>query len=258
MNIVKLPEINSTNSYLLQSLAKGETWAEESVVYTLKQTAGRGQPGNSWESEPGKNIAFSLLLRPTMVPVNSQFVISELTCLGIVDALDILLGGSYHAPISIKWPNDIYAGDEKICGILIENTLMGATISNSVIGVGINVNQLHWEGNAPNPTSMCILAGNREFDPETVLKTAIAAIGQRYKMLKFGGSAKLHTEFIDRLYRREGFFPYRDAESNEDFEARIIDVEPTGHILLEEPSGKTRRYSFKEVKFRLPCGVTKE
>ena len=127
--MIHLPEVRSTNTWMLDRLAKGEDMADETVVYTLRQTAGRGQMGNSWESEPDKNISFSMLLCPEFLPIREQFIISQLCSLAIVEALDELICEQlFHDEVkfSIKWPNDIYAGDRKLCGILIENRLMGS------------------------------------------------------------------------------------------------------------------------------------
>jgi len=246
-----LEEIKSTNTWVLEQLAAGHALSDETVVWTKRQTAGRGQVGNSWESEPDKNISFSVLLRPTFVAPRDQFVISEITALAVADCIE----GS-----TIKWPNDIYIGDEKVCGILIENQLQGMTLAYSVLGIGINVNQERWVGNAPNPTSLKLAFG-REFSPEVVLRQVVDRIHHRYQLLQAdlrGMRALIHQQFCDRLYRHDGFFPYVDAQTGEAFEARISGVDPSGPLLLETQSGETRSYYFKEVKFVLPCGVTKE
>lgn len=252
---IHLEEVKSTNSWLLEALVSSETrLSEGTVVYTKRQTAGRGQVGNSWESEPDKNTSFSLLLRPEFLPIPRQFVISELCSVGILLGLTEL--GVKN--LSIKWPNDIYVGDEKICGILIENRLMGGLLSESVLGVGINVNQERWVGNAPNPTSL-LLQGIIS-TPETVLDTVVRQIAALYEMLQNEnvGAATIHKMFVEHLYRRRGFFPYADANTGERFEAELIDVDPQGPLMLRLTDGSERKYWFKEVRFVLPCGVVKE
>lgn len=253
MQKIHLEETKSTNTFLIEALAKGADYEECSVVYTLRQTAGRGQVGNSWESENDRNITFSMLLRPTFLPIKEQFIISELTCIAIVKALESF--GLNR--LSIKWPNDIYCADDKICGILIENALMGCTFSQCVIGIGININQTRWIGNAPNPTSMKLCTG-AEHDPIAVMDKVSDNIIRYYSLLKQNRKAEIHAEYLELLYRKEGLHPYKDAETEREFMAQIKTVEPSGHLILEDAEGSTYRYMFKEIKFVLPCGVTKE
>lgn len=264
MQKVYFPQIASTNSWLLDALSSGEQFEEGTVFYTFRQTNGRGQIGNVWESEPDKNIAFSLLLKPDFLPLQRQFLLSEVCSLGVLDALtDLVLtsraGEGPVSSLSIKWPNDIYWGDEKLGGILIENRLMGSHWSECILGIGLNVNQEHWIGNAPNPTSLS-LHGIR-ISPEKVLDSVCTAILHRYNCLKEQPdvySIQLHNDFHFHLYRREGRFPYVDAQSGESFLAELDGVDPEGPLSLRLPTGECRRYWFKEVRFVLPCGVTKE
>lgn len=257
MNLTKihLDEVKSTNSWLLGTLTSAENpLPEGTVVYTLRQTAGRGQVGNSWESEPDKNISFSLLLRPTFLPIPRQFVLSELCCVGVLLALQ-----QFGAPsLSVKWPNDIYAGDDKLCGILIEHRLMGGVLSESVLGVGINVNQMQWIGNAPNPTSLKRLG--IDTTPEEVLDAVSRQIASLYDLLKEGqeGALAIHKLFMEHLYRRTGFHPYVDVQTGEPFSAELVTVDPQGPMTLRTEEGEERKYWFKEVRFVLPCGVVKE
>ena len=261
MQMIHLPEVRSTNTWMLDHLAKGEDMADETVVYTLRQTAGRGQMGNSWESEPDKNISFSMLLCPEFLPIREQFIISQLCSLAIVEALDELICEQlFHDEVkfSIKWPNDIYAGDRKLCGILIENRLMGSTLKHCVLGVGINVNQEKWIGNAPNPVSLKMLG--IETDPVHVLKIVSGHIHALYEALRDYKemAAVIRERYMQRLYRKEGYFAYYDPAGDEHFDARIVGVDAQGPLLLRLASGEVRKYWFKEVRFVLPCGVTKE
>lgn len=252
---IHLAEVKSTNSWLLEALASSEkTLPEGTVVYTKRQTAGRGQVGNSWESEQDKNVSFSILLRPVFLPIPQQFVLSELCSVAILLGLEEL--GVKN--LTVKWPNDIYAGDEKICGILIENRLMGGALTESVLGVGINVNQKKWIGNAPNPTSL-ILQGVSS-TPEIVLDIVCRYFAKLYDVLKNEneGASSIHQAFVEHLYRRRGFYSYVDAQSGEPFEAEIINIDPQGPMSLRLLDGSERKYWFKEVKFVLPCGVVKE
>ncbi len=256
-----LPEVRSTNTYLLDLLAQGTTLPDTTVIYTLRQTAGRGQMGNSWESEPDKNILFSMLLCPTFLPIREQFLLSQICSLGIVEALDELVRTQHlqdEVKLSIKWPNDIYAGDGKLCGILIENRLMGGTLQHSVLGVGINVNQEKWIGNAPNPVSLKMLG--IQTDPLTVLDLVTRHIVELYHSLRddIEMAVTIRKRYMQRLYRKDGYYAYYDPAKDEHFDAEIAGVDPQGPLMLRLPSGVVRSYWFKEVRFVLPCGVTKE
>lgn len=256
-----LPEVQSTNTYLLDLLAQGTTLPDTTVIYTLRQTAGRGQMGNSWESEMDKNILFSMLLCPTFLPIREQFLLSQICSLGIVKALDELIRTQHlqdEVKLSIKWPNDIYAGDGKLCGILIENRLMGGTLQHSVLGVGINVNQEKWIGNAPNPVSLKMLG--IQTDPLTVLDLVTKHIVELYNAFRDNKEMAnvIRERYMQRLYRKDGYYAYYDPAKDEHFDAEIAGVDPQGPLMLRLASGEVRNYWFKEVKFVLPCGVTKE
>ena len=146
--LIHINETNSTNNYL-QSLCSEQKVEELTVVVADFQTSGRGQRGNSWESDPGKNLLFSTVIFPEFLEARRQFLISQIISLAIKEELD-----TYTTDISIKWPNDIYWKEKKICGMLIENDLMGRNISQSIIGIGININQEIFHSSAPNPVSL--------------------------------------------------------------------------------------------------------
>lgn len=263
MQKIHLTEVRSTNSWVLDALSEGQNLGDETVVYTLRQTAGRGQMGNGWESEADQNIAFSMLLHPTFLPIRNQFVISEICCVGVLLALEELAQSQGLDPaekgFSIKWPNDIYAGDKKLAGILIENRLMSSCFESCVLGVGLNVNQTRWIGNAPNPVSLKALGIYT--DPLSVLDLAVTHISRLYHLLHAdvqAASRQIHAEFQRRLYRAVGYHPYYDPRSDEHFEACLMGVDPQGPLSLQLQGGEIRRYWFKEVRFVLPCGVTKE
>lgn len=257
MNQIHLDEVGSTNTWLLDALNRGEEFPDETVVWTTRQTAGRGQTGNSWEAEPDRNISFSVLLKPEFLAPRDQFVLSQITALSVAHVVNGL----------IKWPNDIFVNEGKICGILIEHKLQGSRISHSVLGVGINVNQTRWLGSAPNPTSLKLQTG-LEYVPQEVMEQVCAKITAYYRQLRTCpelARQQIHQEFMSRLYRRKGFYPYVDAATGEAFQASIAGIEPDGRLRLQ-PSADNRTgqlpservYWFKDVKFVLPCGVTKE
>lgn len=244
MNYLRLEEAGSTNSYVIDHA--GEL-SDMTMVWADAQTHGRGQRGNSWESEPGANITASVLVRPQDFPAKAQFSISEATALAVVDAL-----ARFGIDAKVKWPNDIYVGDKKICGILIEHAVMGRCVARSVLGIGLNVNQREFLSDAPNPVSMAIL-GWRSFDLEEVRESLGRALEKRLASINAeSGRADLHSEFLRRMWRRDGKrHPFTDAATLERFDAEIWDVEPDGMLVLETASGARRRYAFKEVSFGL-------
>lgn len=238
----RLPETGSTNTYL-QQLDADHHLPEGYLVYTDTQRAGRGQRGNSWESEPGKNLTFSLLLRPEHIPANQQFLLSQAVSLAMTDVLN-----QYAPGFSIKWPNDIYWEDKKIAGILIENVLSGSTFARSIVGIGLNINQEKFISDAPNPVSLTQITGHT-YDIDRLLDQFIDAFRRRYLQTFTNSSQSLREEYLSTLYRNDGRYPYDSA--GEKFYASIVGVEPDGHLILMTDAGEERRFAFKEVSFLL-------
>ena len=250
MKFLLLEEVGSTNSYAAVHAAELD---DMTMILADAQTSGRGQRGNSWEAEPGRNLTFTLFHTPEQMPAARQFLISEATALAVCDFL-----ASEGADCMVKWPNDIYAGDRKICGILIENSLIGARIDHTRIGVGLNINQREFRSDAPNPVSLVQLTG-RELD----LSSASARLGEylaaRLRQAsayaaKDPSESSLHSEFLKKLYRNDGrLYPYRRREDGKRFAARIAGVDPAGPLLLlEEGKDTPEQFAFKEVEFLLP------
>ena len=171
--ILRVAETASTNS-LLRELSVKESLPEGSAVIADFQTAGRGQVGNVWESEAGKNLLFSMVLYPTCIPANRQFLISQIAALSVKETLDL-----YTEQIAVKWPNDVYWKDQKICGMLIENDLSGHNLYRSIIGIGINLNQAVFRGDAPNPVSLFQITG-KEVSREEVLERFLSIFYRYY------------------------------------------------------------------------------
>lgn len=238
-NIVKLEAIGSTNTYIDQ-IDVADSLSEGYVVVAHSQTAGRGQRGNSWEAAPGKNLTFSYLLRPHGVVAHEQFILSQAVALAVVDVLS-----RYADGFSVKWPNDIYYCDKKIAGILIEHNLTGSHISRTIVGIGLNINQASFVSDAPNPVSLLQIMG-REYDLDEVLSAILQATAMRYAMCNDDREG-LRQAYANVLYRREGYYRYRDADG--EFEAAIRDVRPDGYLLLVDRAGREREYAFKEVAF---------
>lgn len=241
----EVKETASTNDYLAQ-LCKKNKAKEFYTVVAESQTNGKGQRGNTWESESGKNLTFSIVLYPTALEAKKQFILSMLAALSCHEALS-----DYTDGFSIKWPNDIYWKDKKIGGILIENELEGKYITQSIIGIGLNINQEVFHSDAPNPISLKQVIGT-EVNLQEVLMKVVHAIVGGYRQLENNFDVTQHA--ISRLYhkylyRRQGLFPYRDAQG--DFWAEYQEVEPDGHLILKDEQGTLRRYAFKEVSFML-------
>jgi BirA family biotin operon repressor/biotin-[acetyl-CoA-carboxylase] ligase len=237
--MICLRESESTNRYLEQLAGAGEM-ADETLVAADFQTAGRGQTGNSWESEAVKNLTFSLLLYPKNLRANQSFRIVELASLSVARLLN-----AYIRDVTVKWPNDIYWQDRKICGILIENVLSGHLIVRSIIGIGMNINQETFLSDAPVPVSLKQITGCTYGRMQLLeaFRTGFHRLRQQFESEVHVD--EIHREYLSLLYRREGYFAYRDRHGC--FEARIHHIEPSGHLILARRDGTFSRYAFKEV-----------
>lgn len=210
------------------------------VVVAEYQTAGKGCGKNSWESERGKNLTFSMLVhpseRPLRIQAKEQFRITEVVSVALCKTLQSYI----YNKVEIKWPNDIYVGDKKLCGILIENRLQGAEIKDCIIGIGLNVNQREFLSDAPNPVSLYQLTG-KELDRDELLKAFLENFEQEWQN-KANGS-----EYRELLYRKGKDEFYEDKTDR--FVAKLTDVLPDGRLLLVDEASRERTYAFKEVAF---------
>ena len=228
-------EADSTNN-IAKSLSPQ---AGEAILITADyQTAGRGQRGNTWEAMPGKNLLFSLVLKPDSLSASEQFVICELISVALSHALS-----AYTEDIRIKWPNDIYFRDQKLGGILIEHDLCGTELSRTIIGIGLNVNQPHFESDAPNPVSLVQILGH-ELDREELLQ---AICKEFFSLLRTHERDSLHAHYNALLYRLDVPARYRDAQG--EFSATLRKVERDGRLILEDETATLRSYLFKEVGY---------
>lgn len=246
MKIKTITRTGSTNTYLKEH---PDEVGPMTLFMALEQDAGRGQRGNSWEAEPGKNITASFFFAPERIAPAEQFAISEATALAVVDTLR-----RFGIAAQVKWPNDIYVGDRKIAGILIENSIVagtggsGARISRSIVGIGLNVNQQRFLSDAPNPVSMANLTADTIFDLGEVSAELCDNLERRISEAETDRSA-LHNHYMAALWRGDSrSYPFRDTATGEEFSATISEVELTGHLILHTSDG-TRRYAFKEVAF---------
>lgn len=234
-----LEEVSSTNDFLRAY----EPMADVTVLSASYQTNGRGQMGNTWISNSGENALFSILVCPSALKASDGFVLSQAMALSIKEVLNGYLEG-----ISIKWPNDIYCGDEKICGTLIENVLMGKFVGRSVIGSGINVNQTEFpEGLAAPPTSLRIYI-NRIVPPADIIRSVAGRFALYYEEVQAGSYDHIREEYHRHLYLRGEKRSFKDETGT--FAGVISHVEPDGHIIIRDEDGLPRRYAFKQVKLK--------
>lgn len=235
-NIIELDRVTSTND-----VAAAGDYPQGTIITALTQTAGRGQRGNKWESKPGENLTFSLVVRPLHIAPDRQFLISMMAALAASDALNATGVGC-----KVKWPNDLYANDSKIGGILIENSLMGEHFTGSIIGIGINVLQTRFDPGLPNPTSVSAQTGRIDVLPADLLGKFCIAFEKRYSH----STATLHGNYMERLWRGSGFHPYCEAGSRRQFMAEIKSIDPfSGMLTLRLEDDSQRDYWFKEVVF---------
>lgn len=252
---------DSTNNLIKRMLSEGKEVDEGYCVYAGYQTAGRGQQGNGWESEAGKNLTFSVLLKPTHLKATEQFVLTEVITVALTKTLREIAGeNTLTKEVRIKWPNDIYAGNRKLAGILVENEINSSGICSAVIGVGLNVNQEKFRSNAPNPVSLKQLTGN-EHSVKHLLEQIISNLISIYQLTKIEeGRIRLHEEYMKHLYRYGEWHWYKQTEvgiapinilrhAEGGFEAKITDVLSNGEIELQTKDNEKKTYHFKEIKY---------
>ena len=222
--------------------ARDEKYREGDVVWADFQTAGRGQRGHVWHSQKGENLTFSVVLEPHFVPITEQFSVSEVVALSLVDML-----AEYGIEAKIKWTNDIYVGDKKLVGILIEHSLSSATLRRTIVGVGINVNQTKFDSAIPNPVSMAQLL-DKQLDAEAVLRCFMKHLQCNYESLREGAMGVLHERYNTLLYRKNEWHTYA-LQSGEKFSGAIRGTKPSGALSVENKSGELKDYLFKEIEF---------
>ncbi|MBI1226147.1 MAG: biotin--[acetyl-CoA-carboxylase] ligase [Bacteroidetes bacterium] len=237
-----LPQVESTNAYALELLSKSKP-AEGTVISTHRQTAGRGQIGSSWESEPDKNISLSVIFYPDFLAVKDQFLLNIFVSLAVFDFVKNCLP---DRPISIKWPNDIYVGHLKIGGILLQNSLINTQIRSTVVGIGININQTTFLTNPPNPTSLS-LESSQVFNLTELIPTLCEFLESRFLQLKAGKIVPLQHEYLQHLYRFAMPANYQ-RPNGAPFVGTITGIDESGRLKLEV-EGKTEVFDLKEIKF---------
>lgn len=240
--VVYVSQIDST---MLQLKRAEYAVADETCVLMVTdfQTAGRGQRGTSWEADAGCNLLFGFTFVPHCIKATQQFALSEALALAVCEALS-----EYAEGFTVKWPNDVYWHDQKICGMLLEHSICGAYICNTLTGVGVNVNQPAFKSDAPNPISLQQIIGH-DVDRTLLLQNIVKIFDGHYQQLRKGDFQALHTTYMSRLYRKTGVHTYEDANGR--FRASIVDISPLGMLTLRKTVGSEHVYAFKEVKFIL-------
>ncbi len=241
--LLHFEQIDSTNHYL-KTICDESSVAELTTVVADYQSSGRGQRGNSWESEAGKNLIFSFVLYPTFLEARRQFLLSQLISLALKEELD-----RYAEGFSIKWPNDIYWHEQKIAGILIENDLTGCCLGRSIAGIGLNVNQIVFQSTAPNPVSLYQIT-RQEHNCFALLSSIMKRVRTEYLSIQNGEATNIADRYRASLFRGKGMHRYEDLHG--EFMAEISHIESEGILVLQDNKGQKRRYAFKEVKYHLP------
>ena len=282
LNITWLDVTDSTNNRAQDGIPTAE---DRSVWAALFQTQGRGQRGNTWKASKGENLTFSILLKPSFILAQDQFIISAIVTLGIHKYLQ-----NKGIESRIKWPNDIYAADRKICGILIENGISGNLLSTSICGIGLNINQREFPKDLPNPTSTILelerLAAAKRPAPDTAtakastltadpaatklasaepvtnmdlkseLELLLTDIFSYYdkaqaEFLANGNYKALYNEYLANLYRRGEFHRYIETATGKEITAKIIGLDPYACLILEYENGSRKSFAFKEISYIL-------
>ncbi len=236
--IYRISETTSTNDD-----ARSASYRHGDILWAERQTAGRGQRGHRWTSGEGMNLTFSLVWEPRFLAVQDQFSLLQAAALGLTDAF-----AGLGVDCRIKWTNDIYVADRKLVGILIEHTLSGARLARSVVGIGINVNQVDFDPSLPNPTSLARETG-REFDRGAVLERVACALNERYRQLERGETDRLRADYRHRIYRLDKPQRFRVPATGEEFTGVIRDVAPSGELIVEHPDGRRIGYLFRQIEF---------
>ena len=233
-------QIDSTNAYLQrkQSECDIRNW----VVSADEQTAGKGMGNNGWESEVGQNLTFSLAADLSFLPAKRQFLLSEAVPLGIVEVLDEMLPPE---KLSIKWPNDIFYENHKLAGILINSTIKAGMMDVSIIGVGLNVNQMQFQDWPTHPVSMQMITG-KSYDLQPLLEQIAEHILTKIEQLK-GAPASIEQDYLKRLYRYRTWAEYEVG--GKVLRLYMTGIDAFGRLLLVDEKNEPKCFDIKEIKF---------
>ena len=237
MKTIWLDTVDSTNSEALRRLPELESGT---VIAAREQTAGRGQRGNTWFTETGQNLTFSIVLKNLGISAVDAHLLNYLASVAVAEFLE-----GYGVHCSIKWPNDIFVGRGKICGILVENSLSGNEVSASVIGIGININQKEFP-QLSNATSLFRCTG-KEYDIEACLDAFLKVFSEN-----LSSCGLLVEKYSSRMFQKGVCARYHDLLTDEEYNGIIRNVEPDGRLhIYDKDNSKDRYYRFKEVSYIL-------
>jgi BirA family biotin operon repressor/biotin-[acetyl-CoA-carboxylase] ligase len=241
-NIIFLDKVDSTNRYA-EKLLSARKLPEGTVIWTRDQTSGRGQGSNTWESEPGKNLTFSIILYPEFLHPSRQFLLNKAVSLGILDYVKSILPAH---DCTLKWPNDVYAGAGKLGGILIQHHIAGEEIVSTIAGTGLNINQEKFSSSLPNPVSVRQLLG-RELDLQDQLDAVLSCLDKRYGQLRSGGETVLDEDYNANIL---GFMKWmKFILAGRESEGMIRGVDDSGRLLLLTRQGDQLTLHHGEVEF---------
>jgi BirA family biotin operon repressor/biotin-[acetyl-CoA-carboxylase] ligase len=235
-----VPECQSTNSLLLD-LASKSALPEGTVVITSNQFAGRGQRGNTWQAAAGMNLTFSVFFKPSFLAVKNQFALTMIASLSLSD----FLKEKNVDDVKIKWPNDILVGNKKICGMLIENSIQGETINQSIVGIGLNINQTDFP--ISTATSLALVS-SKQFDLNQELNLLLEKLEKRYLQLRAGKQSELKAEYLQNLLGMNQ--PQKFLSNEQELEGVIKTVSESGELIVET-EGREKAFSLKEISFLL-------
>jgi len=234
--------LSSTNELALELAAQGDI-SEGAVVQTHHQTRGRGQMGTTWFSQPNMNITLSVILKPTFLELQHQFYLNKAIVLAVADTVSHFV----DSPVAIKWPNDVYIDNQKTAGILIQNSVQHQKLAYSIVGIGLNVNQMEFDSNLPNPTSLRLKAG-KQISIEKVRSQLFLSLNQTYASIKIDLHA-VDENFKRLLYahNQQRQFVVRDGST---FKGMIVDVAKDGRLMVQLENGEINRFALKEIAFQ--------
>lgn len=242
-NITRLLTVGSTNEYLNNSINLNNEFEDGDIVVALEQSSGKGRGKKIWESEPGKNLTFSVLLKPDFIQADHQFLLNKAISLGILEFIKSIIN---NLRIKIKWPNDIYINDGKVAGILIDNIISGNKITYSVIGIGININQLDFDEFIPNPVSLKSFT-DKKLDLDDCLHSICHYLNFQYLQLCNLNFSKLDQSYHSAMYRLNENHKFK--VENKIIEARIIGVTKFGQLQLETLEKEIIEFDYNEIEF---------
>ncbi|KGO79038.1 biotin--[acetyl-CoA-carboxylase] ligase [Flavobacterium beibuense] len=239
MNIIKLSAIASTNDYL-KSLSTTQYLENFTIVVAEHQTAGKGQMGAKWDVQPGKNLTFSVLVKDLLLGINEIFNLNAAVAVSIIEALE----ENNVKELAIKWPNDILAGNKKIGGVLIENSIKNNGEIFSIVGIGLNVNQADFEG-LPKASSVAVATGY-EHDKTVLLKAIVENLQRNVAALLHKNAAPIWTKYHKKLYKKGVPMPFE--KDGQRFMGIIQDVNSSGNLLLLLEDDTVAEFKIKELQ----------